>query len=317
MQRIITEIRNGGWKGLSIAVVRKIVNRLRFLYLVSILRNRLVTRNFPFRQPTILLLSFPRSGSSWVGEILSYSPNLTYMFEPITRPYQKFQSGYAMADLGDPEIFRNYLQYSHEAFQGWPPKQLHYTECLNKFSILGRKQRQLLIKEVNPRAAALYCKNFHPKILFLVRHPAAVALSFWERGWLESPDVRLYASDFIGNEWEKFGYAYGVAMETALGIIEKFSCPYKIIIYEELARNPFVEFQAIFNYLHVDIPQNYNHIIDEYCFSGATTQGYVTRRVSIDMIAKWKNKLSPESIVDLQRGFLQSGFDYYTSDDEW
>jgi hypothetical protein len=316
MQRIITQIKNNGWKGLYVAVVWKIMYGLRHLY-IYFLRNHLVSRLFPFRQPTILLLSFPRSGSSWAGEILSYSQNVTYMFEPITRPYQKYQAGYAMADLDDPEIFQKYLKYSQEAFQGWPPKQIHFSERLYKFSIFGRKQRQLLIKEVNPRAAELYTKNFHPNVLFLVRHPAAVALSFWERGWLESPDVKLYGFDFNGNEWEKFGYAYGIAMKSALDSIKKYSCPYKIIAYEELASDPFVEFQKIFEYLQVELPQEYQDIIDEYCYTDESTQGYKTRRVSSTMIEKWKKKLSPESIIDLHRGYLQSSFDYYISEDEW
>lgn len=146
MQRIFLKIKNDGWKGLYSAAVHRMNYWIEHFYLVFILRNRVVTRLFPFRKPTILLLSYPRSGSSWAGVILSHSNNLTYMFEPVTRPYQKYQSGYAMADLKDPEIYRKYLKYSREAFQGMPPKQLDKSENLRQFSIFGRKQRQLFVK---------------------------------------------------------------------------------------------------------------------------------------------------------------------------
>ena len=184
LKRIIVKIQNDGWKGLHSAAVRRAKYWSELFYMMLVLRNRLITHLFPFKKPAVLLLSYPRSGSSWVGAVLSYSNNLTYMFEPVTRPYQKYQAGYAMADLKDPEIYQRYLKYAREAFQGNVPRQLDSAEDLKQYSVFGRKFRHLLIKEVNPRAAYLYCEHFNPNILLLIRHPAAVALSFWVLGFV-------------------------------------------------------------------------------------------------------------------------------------
>ena len=316
-KRIVEKIKNDGWKSLYFAIIRRFEYWKVHFYIEYILRNWWVNRLFPYKKPTILLLSYPRSGSSWAGAILSHSENLAYMFEPITRPYQKYQAGQAMPDLKDPETYQNYLKYTQEAFWGMPPKQLDASESLRQFSIFGRKQRQLLIKEVNPRAAELYCKHFHPTILFLVRHPAAVALSFWEQGWLASPDVMLYAANFNGDEWEKFGYAYGIAIKTAWDTIRKFSYPNRIIVYDELASNPLAEFKKILEYLDVKVPGNFDDVINEYCFTGAATQGYHIRRVSSMMIAKWKHKLDADTVSKIRRGYLKSGFDYYNAESDW
>ena len=317
VKKIFTKIENDGWPGLFSAAVRRLDAWRVYTYRNLVLRNRLIARLFPYKQPTVLLLSYPRSGSSWAGAILAHSNDLTYTFEPVTRPYQKYQAGYAMADLNDPEIYREYLKYSQEAFRGLPPKQWDSSENPGAFSLSGRNQRQLLIKEVNPRATELYCQHFQPVILFLVRHPAAVALSFWDRGWLASPDVRSYALDFDGDDWEKFGYAYGIAMKTAFDTILAYSIPHKILIYEKLASDPLTEFKHIFEYLKLNEPKDFNEVINEYCFSGSATQGYQTRRISSRMIAKWKEKLALEAIAKIQSGYLQSGFAYYQSQSDW
>lgn len=317
VKRISQKIKDDGWRSLFSAVIRKLNDWRDYLYRNLVLRNRLVTRLFAYRQPTVLLLSYPRSGSSWAGAILSQSKDLTYLFEPVTRPYQKYQAGYAMADLSDPAIYRNYKKYSQEAFGGMPPKHLDSSEKQEDFSLFGRKHRQLLIKEVNPRATELFCKLFQPTILFLIRHPASVALSFWERGWLNSLDVQKYAVDFEGDDWEKFGFAYGIAMQTALKTIQKFSLSHEILVYENLANDPYTEFRQVYEYLRVEVPGNYDDIINEYCFSGTATQGYETRRISSMMIEKWKDKLSPEAIAKLQKGYLHSGFEYYRSNRDW
>jgi hypothetical protein len=198
-----------------------------------------------------------------------------------------------------------------------PPKNQYPGENLSGFSFVGRMERRLLIKEVNPRATSFYCQYYQPFILFLLRHPAAVALSFWEMGWLTAPDVQLEAVDLEGDDWEKFGYAYGVTMKNALDTLKRLTVMHKIIIYEQLASEPLSEFKKIFDYLNIEIPENYKEIIEEYCFSGSAAQGYHTRRVSKAMIAKWMDNLSLDAITKIRKGYLQSGLSYYQSDLDW
>jgi len=317
LKRVISKIEKDGWKSIVPAISFQMKLWIDIVYRHFILRNRLIVQLFPMRTPPILLLSYPRSGSSWVGEILATSDELAYLFEPVNHPYQEYYRGPALADLSDPITYQAYSNYSQDAFLGMPPKKKYPGENLRGFSLIGRKRRRLLIKEVNPRAADFYCRRYHPTIIFLLRHPAAVALSFWELGWLASPDVQIDAVDLDGDDWEKFGYAYGVTMKNALKTVKQSKVKYTTILYENIASAPLSEFRKIFEYLGVKIPENYEDVIDEFCFSGTAIQGYQTRRISKKMIAKWKDKLSPEVIHQIQRGYFQSGLVFYQSDADW
>ncbi len=313
MQKILAKVRTDGWKSL----LPEIRWHLETVYRRSVLHNRFVAHLFPFRQPPILLLSYPRSGSSWVGDILAASSQIAYLFEPVTGPYQKHYGGPALADLNDPVVQRAYRQYSRDAFRGMPPKERYFHENLQGFSLPGRRRRYLLIKEVNPYAAEFYWQGYHPKILFLVRHPAAVALSFWNMGWLAQPDVQREAVQYEGDAWEKFGYSYGVVIKNALDTLRRFSAPCEVLFYERLASDPYAEFKKIFDYLSIAHPDDYAAVIQKYCYTDVASQGYDTRRVSTRMVAKWKKELSPDTIDKIRNGYFRSGLDFYRSDEDW
>lgn len=316
LKKLWRKIQRDGWGSMPEAFRYHLDIWSKNAYRQLVLRNKVVVKMMPMQQPPILLLSYPRSGSSWMGEILATSDDIAYLFEPVTLQYQKYSRGTALADLSFVETNQAYQQYSQEAFLGVPLKEPLSPEKLADFSPLVRRNRRLLIKEVNPRAAGFF-SQYQPFFLLLLRHPAAVALSFWEMGWLEASDVHLESVNFSGGIWEKFGYSYGMTMKNALDEIKASNLPHKILFYEQLATNPLVEYKNLFLDLSIELPQNYETIIDEYCFSGSALQGYETRRVSKLMVTKWKNKLSPERIKMVRSGYLESGFDFYRSDSDW
>lgn len=317
MKKLIEKVKRDGWGSIPQAVVWWSKVLLKNIPRQLIFRNRLLIRLFPLQEPPILLLSYPRSGSSWVGDILATSDEIAYLFEPITLQIQEYRGGPALVDLSDEKTLQAYRQYSQEAFMGVPSKKPLSPEKLNDFSPFGRRRRRLLVKEVNPRAAGFYGQHYRPFFLFLLRHPAAVALSFWEMGWLAAPDLQLEATNFEGDSWEKFGFSYGMTMKNALDSIKDSGSPFHIIYYEILARDPYNEFKKLFDDVSISAPRNFSEVIDEYCFMGDSIQGYETRRISKKMIAKWKDQLSPDRIAKIRHGFFESGFDFYRSDLDW
>lgn len=56
---------------------------------------------------------------------------------------------------------------------------------INRFSPFSRSKRTLLIKEVNPIGVEFFVDRYFPKIVLILRHPAAVADSFKRMGWLD------------------------------------------------------------------------------------------------------------------------------------
>ncbi|MDF5710779.1 MAG: sulfotransferase domain-containing protein [Nostoc sp. S4] len=282
-------------------------------------RNKFVASLLPFKSPTILLLSYPRSGSSWIGEILAKSESVTYLREPITQPYLKAKEGkYTLIDIdNNPLAYSIYRELSDKAFRGRPHPYPDVINNIHHFSLLQRRTRHLLIKEVNPKAAGFYCQRYCPKILFILRHPAAVALSFARQGWLESPDTQLDTGDLNASVWEKFGYAYGSTIKYALDIIQK-NCAHEIILYENLALYPQEQFRRLFQLLELDIPKNYEEIVQNYCYSENIFQdNYQTRRISKHVAYKWCEQLSNQEIALIRKGFTISGLRFYSDDAEW
>ena len=59
-----------------------------------ILFNRLgfLLSNFHVQRVNIMLMSFPRSGSSFLGEIFNHNPGVLYLFEPIQTVQKMFSA---------------------------------------------------------------------------------------------------------------------------------------------------------------------------------------------------------------------------------
>ena len=283
------------------------------------LRNRIVSNFLPFKTPPILILSYPRSGSSWIGKVLSTSPSAAYLREPITQPYMfKYGGKHALVDINQ-DLFASsiYRKLSDEAFFGIPSRHTNVVNSLRDFLYPQRKNKRILIKEVNPKAIGFYCNIYKPKVLFLLRHPAAIALSFYRLGWLESPDVQMETDNPAATAWEKFGFAYGKVMNNAIEFLKVYG-NHKIVIYKTIAETPHVGFKELFQALDLEIPQTYDDVIKKYCYSSKEIKerGEI-ERTSRNMIFKWHDKLTVQQISELRVGLLKSQLEYYRGEKDW
>jgi hypothetical protein len=292
--------------------------RVKSRVLRSLYINRFVSEKYPFKEPAILILSYPRSGSSWIGQILSTSEDVAYLYEPITRPYLEAEGEYALVDIeNDGTAYDAYRSLGDKAFAGNPVALPVVVQNVRPFSFSERRKRRLMLKEVNPKAAKFYSNRYNLDTLLIVRHPAAVALSFYQRGWLNSPDTSRETGNRNSSDWEEFGYAFGTIMRNAIEVISKKKGSL-VITYERLALNPYHEFEHLFRHFSVAVPIDYKGVIDHFCYSSKplTNAGQIERN-SESMVYKWKKELAPEEISDLRRGYQLSGLDMYSSDQDW
>lgn len=285
----------------------------------AILRSKLLVESAPFNGPPILILSYPRSGSSWVGKILSTSPTTAYLREPITQQYIFKHGGrFALIDIqNNPKALSIYQKLSDEAFRGIPPRHPEVINNLRDFAYPQRKGKRILIKEVNPRAVHFYYDRYRPKVVLLLRHPAAIALSFYQLGWLDSSDVQMDTGNPKANAWEKFGYAYGTILHNAIEYL-KSNGDHEIVVYRHLAEDPYNEYKKLFKKLDLKVPVNYDAVISKYCYSSKQSVPRAEiERTSRNMVFKWKEELSDKQIDDLYTGFLKSKLEYYRDAKEW
>src|SRR5438132_1692356 len=84
------------------------------------LASRLIARLVKPRQPSVLVLSMARSGSSWVGGMLGCAPDAAYLREPVTQSDTLFYRKGGIFPLDEPEVEAAYRRQADKAFQGWP-----------------------------------------------------------------------------------------------------------------------------------------------------------------------------------------------------
>jgi hypothetical protein len=193
----------------------------------------------------------------------------------------------------DQETRDAYLEFARLAFSGIPTRYAPgAVSNLGELLPGKRKGKWLLIKEVNPLAADIYVKNFSPKIVYIIRHPAGVANSFYRLGW-------------IGSSFEQFGVNYGAIQSQAIDAIEKGW--HKIIRYEDLANEPGDRFSELFDDLEIRRPIDFKAIISKYSESDeAGDDPYRILRKSRSQVEKWRVELSPSQIEQVMSGYKRT-----------
>lgn len=268
-----------------------------------IYQSETLAKIYPFKKPAILLLSHPRSGSSWIGKILSFSPDIAYLREPITQALlQKLNYKKIIINPSNSDFKKDYKYFADQAFAGIPTTP-PVINNLPDFFHRSRSGKHLFIKEVNPLAASFFSRHYSPKILILLRHPAGIVDSFMRMGWLH-------------DNFEDFSYCYAKRMTKAVQGSQRVSC--KILIYEDIAKNPREEFSKLFNFIGVGKPAEFSKIIDEYCKQiDDKWKPYHTKRSSDHEVDKWKRNLNKEIIEAVKKGYFRSELNYYRGERDW
>jgi hypothetical protein len=272
----------------------------------TVVSSPVAARVFPFKQPPVLLLSYPRSGSSWVGSILGRSPDLAYLREPINQPFIGRTNHRTVWDPNaDPQARALYKDLAARAFAGMPDTEdPNVVRNLRDFLFLHqRRRRRLLVKEVNPLAIELFLRDRDLQVIPLLRHPGAVAESYVRMGW-------------HSGGLSEFGRLYGARMARVLDAVGSPATP--PILYEDLAAEPHDRFLALFERMGVRPPEDYTPLIRRLCQAEEDPNSpYDIRRTSALEIDKWRDGLSAEAIQELRAGYFDSPLQQYRAPEDW
>ena len=281
-----------------------------------------LARWLPMQQPPVLLVSFPRSGSSWLGRLLSYSANACYLREPITQARRRWYPDalHAVTDVGINQAPRHYTRYANRAFAGCPA--FSYATVLDPgdWALSHRSTRRVLIKEVNPFAVGWMRTRYAPTVIHLMRHPVAVAQSMHQRGWTTqrlhdylSPE-RLAQSPLDPESlpdsfWPQIGAVQGLAHHAV-----RAACPadvYTPVHYETLCTDPVGTVRRLCRAVgltwHGAMPaaiQSHSTAPD------VDSDPYATTRRSASQATAWKDA-PPEQIQSVQTGYMATEPEVY------
>jgi hypothetical protein len=318
-------------------LTKKLYQNIPEKYKYQILRTYFLIKNPKFiftpyqaklhsTQP-VLIISMPRSGSSWVGKVLSHSTDTLYLREPISQAHRlnfpAVQSEYTNDAL---EHSSYYKKCALNAFEG-PPNFIHSSIFKPaRWHEAGEKVR--VIKEINPLFLNYIMDKFQPKIIYLARNPAAVANSYFNQKWLSNRFKRAFTdkeyidlqekySFKVKNEfWHDFGLFQSVVDTMSMATLDGYKD--KLIVkYEDICNNPFDEFKKLYEFSGLDFTEADKGYINKTSSTNTNYKvgNYDTTRNSSEMANKWKTLIAEKDINAIKLGYLSLKDTLYKLDD--
>lgn len=276
-----------------------------------------------------ILASSPRSGSTWLGQILSSIPGTYTVFEPLQPNKVR-----GVKRLGGFEEQLGGFDWS-SAFPGdkWQEGQWFWQRVLSgeilnwwttKESTLkeARSARHLLVKTVRAtRTLPWICSNFDvPPPIFLMRHPCAVVASQLKTNWeigAERPVEPEYfknypkfqealrrtstREEFLAAKW---------ALDQLPALLQAQPLPWVTVTYEELNAYPERTISRIFNDIGIrqDDLQRSLALVDR----PSSTVG----KQGVSGLSGWHNTLSEQQVTMVLRTVHSFGLNFYSELDE-
>ncbi|QDA32213.1 sulfotransferase [Thermococcus indicus] len=286
---------------------------------------------------TVVISGTPRSGSTWLMELLESLPEYKSIFEPFHPSwYPEFKKlgipyePYVPAQ-GDYPKLRTYLE---KVFTGRAYARFPYMQYLRLGTIIRRfKASKLLVKFVRANTMLPWIANtFNLRaIYFIIRHPCATIASQLATGFFSKITVGQLLNEVnkvpelaedeelvtrlrgINSEIERLATIW--AFENYIPLASEKPYPWYTVIYERLVVNPEEELKVIFGYLGEEVPEG--------AVKRIQTPSRVTRKIygkehigTPRQLLKWREKLSERQVREILEVVSWFGLDFYTAEPE-
>lgn len=248
---------------------------------------------------SILIASSGRSGSTWLAELVNHRNEYRFVFEPFRRDLSRPARGLPYGLYLDPK--------SRATAEGRVVKALLEGRVRNAWSHRHNKRRiasRRIVKEIRATNLLPWISENLPElpIVYLVRHPVAVAQSWTRMGWRDFLGEftgqellmdRLSAHRPVIDEILQAGSSFERhllrwCLENVLPLADLRPGAAHRVFYEELLANPEAELRSLFEYLgkefdpavlqRVDVPSAFS------CAGGparATTDEELARALEV------------------------------------
>lgn len=278
-----------------------------------------------------------RSGTTWLGNILSADPNIGYIHEPFNTtnvhlhnsplkiPYQYINT---LIDNSNNNVYSDYLDYFNNPGLRFFYNSLYPIKKIDSRYVLPGYQNfkagiNKNVKVIKDPFALLSCEWLHlthqMDIVITIRHPAAFALSMKEKNWIVTPTVfqkqnselsHIYTShqDVISSYLKMKDKKSDLIGSAILGwnllhiAIDYFRDKYSnwiFVRHEDLSKNPLGSFKKIYRTLDLQYKDVVVHKIKKST-SGHLTSG--NRRNTQSNLVKWKEQLTSKEIERIKSG---------------
>lgn len=227
----------------------------------------------------ILLVGLPRSGTSWVGSVLGSSPSVTYEREPITQAWLEADNRSPLVDPSADGAYRD-----HAA------------------GVLSDHGHRRLVKEVNPLLVPHVLAEFPVTVVLLRRHPCAVALSYFERGWKRLDIEERFGAKSAGDFWHDHGAYQALLLSEAAAAVAGEGLA---VAYEDLTENPhrgFADLAAALDMSWEGVSRDY---LDGTLRENDPEDPYALQRDAATTRDRWMSALTPTQQQAVVAGYSQ------------
>lgn len=289
----------------------------------SYIQNLFAIHRREFRQNAILLFGDPRSGSTWLAEVLNQLPDSGIIDEPLNlnKTYELNESNFAWRQaIPEEASWELPERYFDQLLNGIKIRR----NLINSKSFLFTGIKTPIYKIIRGKLLSDWLVHnfiFERKPIFLVRHPLAVVSSMklhpsWQYDY-KGFNVPQTPYNEIYIKHEKFFSSLKSNLELLLALwcisnrrlnnIVEVEKKYIVIFYENLLRDPEMELQKIMRAWDLNFTFS--------SFSKPSTSSLEGEKISRErQPSKWKNQLSIEEIKSFQRILDYFGIEFYKSD---
>ena len=285
----------------------------------------------------ILVTGAHRSGTTWVGRMISNSPLVNYVHEPFNIEYSPY-------DI-KPKYWFQYITEKNDKFISDQIEQLVTTISSQnnrnlkkwlKFLKTDPKKQRVLIKDpIAVFSAQWLASRFNMDVIIMIRHPAAFVDSIKEQNWTHNfshfLNQPLLMKEYLfpfEDQIKKFTHKKIDIFDQAIllwkliyHVVSKYQEKQKNWLYvkhEDLSGDPVAGFGKIFKFLNIRFSKEIRKKIEQHSSHTNPVEGGVhsIKRNSSAIIKKWKNKFTDEEIKKI-RDSVESISKKFYSEEEW
>ena len=279
----------------------------------------------------IFITGHGRSGTTWIGTTFKQAPGILYYGEPCNPKVVKGGDyshwfRYVRPDGSDPffescldRAFKGLITYG----RGWWLTQ-PYRRFLPRYRVVIKEVAPLLLLE-------WVYKRYQPEILFVLRHPCAVALSERNKSTLVERPIKeilkqpnlvedhlkpyLTVMEKAKTPLEIYGALWGARNRVITDLIPKYP-EWKILFYEDLCRNPIKCFRELFDHFNL----TWTVKVQKYINQTTTEEKpgtFSTYRVTNNQADKWKREMTPSEIEQVRTFVEPFNLPFYNLESDW
>ncbi len=163
------------------------------------------------------------------------------------------------------------------------------------------RDHRRLVKEVNPLLIPFALDEFPVTVVLLHRHPCAVALSYFERGWKRLDIAERFGAESADDFWHDHGAYQALLLGDAAAAVAGAG---HVVAYEDLTRNPrrgFADLAAALDLPWEEVSRDY---LDGTLSPDDRRDPYALNRDAATTRDRWLSTLTPDQQEAVLAGYL-------------